>query len=254
MNNSSSEGTSIWQEFHDNHAHEYMSRWYVQNWKKEVDFVLEELNLEAGNHILDVGCGAGRHAVELAKRGYHVTGIDFSAGMLDEARKAAQEAEVEVEWTLCDATQFQPSRKFDGVICMLEAAFALVDIGEDPLEHDLAILRNINTALKSRGRLILEAPNALNSLRGMTQDDIENGKLDPITMVAHCPCSWQTPEGEPKELMARLRSYFPCEIPLLFRQSNFEVESISGSSCGLEQIKLDGPTITIVAQKLGEAG
>jgi len=38
------------------------------------------------SHILDVGCGSGRHAVELAQRGFQVTGIDISIGMLREDR------------------------------------------------------------------------------------------------------------------------------------------------------------------------
>ncbi|MCB0125992.1 MAG: class I SAM-dependent methyltransferase [Caldilineaceae bacterium] len=46
----------------------------------------QELDIASGGRILDVGCGTGRHAVELARRGYQVTGLDFSAGMLAEAQ------------------------------------------------------------------------------------------------------------------------------------------------------------------------
>ena len=54
----------------------------------------------------DLGCGSGRHAVELARRGYQVTGVDFSNGMLTQARKAAQNAKVEEGWIYCDVTQY----------------------------------------------------------------------------------------------------------------------------------------------------
>jgi len=47
--------------------------------------LIEEFALKPGAAILDVGCGTGRHSVELAKRGYKVTGIDLSAEMLKEA-------------------------------------------------------------------------------------------------------------------------------------------------------------------------
>jgi cyclopropane fatty-acyl-phospholipid synthase-like methyltransferase len=46
--------------------------------KQEVDFLLSELNLQKGQHILDIPCGFGRHAIELSKRGFNVTGIDIS--------------------------------------------------------------------------------------------------------------------------------------------------------------------------------
>ncbi|MCB0186742.1 MAG: class I SAM-dependent methyltransferase [Caldilineaceae bacterium] len=63
-----------------------MRQWYTQNWQQEVDFLEQELDIASGGRILDVGCGTGRHAVELARRGYQVTGLDFSAGMLAEAQ------------------------------------------------------------------------------------------------------------------------------------------------------------------------
>ena len=46
--------------------------------KLEVDFLVNELNLQQGQHILDMPCGFGRHAIELSKRGFTVTGIDIS--------------------------------------------------------------------------------------------------------------------------------------------------------------------------------
>ncbi len=107
-----------WQLYFDNHAPVYMEQWYTQPWQEEVEFFIEVLNLPTGSRILDVGCGTGRHSVELARRGYQVTGIDFSAGMLAEARKAAQKTGVEVEWIQCDALDFTTNQPYDAAICM----------------------------------------------------------------------------------------------------------------------------------------
>ena len=46
--------------------------------KQEVDFLLSEFNLQPGQHILDIPCGFGRHTVELAKKGFSITGVDIS--------------------------------------------------------------------------------------------------------------------------------------------------------------------------------
>jgi len=56
---------------------------------QEVDFIIDELRLPPSSRILDIGCGTGRHAVELARRGYKVTGVDISSGMLAKVEKAA---------------------------------------------------------------------------------------------------------------------------------------------------------------------
>ena len=172
-----------WEEFFDGHAPVYMENSFTKNTVEEVDFVLEELSLPPGSHILDVGCGTGRHAVELARRGYQVTGVDISSGMLAEAEKAAREAGVEVELIHTDATRFTSDKLFGAAICLCEGAFSLLGSEDDPIERDLAILCNIHAALKPGARFILTAPNACRLIRQATQEDVEKGRFDPVTMV-----------------------------------------------------------------------
>jgi SAM-dependent methyltransferase len=66
---------------------------------------------------LDLACGSGRHAVWLAERGWRVTGVDFSAEALRQARERAAEAGVEVEWIGEDLAAYEPpQRSFDLVV------------------------------------------------------------------------------------------------------------------------------------------
>ena len=97
-------GKSIWEAFFDAHAPVYEDNIFTKNTIQEVDFLLEELSLQQGSSILDVGCGTGRHSIELAKRGYIVTGLDLSSEMLARAADAAKSAGVTVEWIHSDAT------------------------------------------------------------------------------------------------------------------------------------------------------
>ena len=69
--------SSEWEDFFDGHAPDYMDNPFTGNTLQEVDFVLKEFGLPAGIAILDIGCGTGRHSVELASRGYKMTGIDM---------------------------------------------------------------------------------------------------------------------------------------------------------------------------------
>lgn len=87
---------STWEEFFDAHAQVYEDNVFTKNTIREVDFLLEELSLQPRSSILDVGCGTGRHSIELAKRGYIVTGLDLSSEMLSRAADAAKLAGVNV--------------------------------------------------------------------------------------------------------------------------------------------------------------
>src|SRR4051794_38434863 len=105
-----------WKQFFDSHAERYDENAFTRNTVAEVDFFLNLFPLSRGAAILDVGCGTGRHSVELAKRGFKVTGLDLSEGMLKVARRRAEEAGVEVEFVQRDATDFSFDRSFDAAI------------------------------------------------------------------------------------------------------------------------------------------
>ena len=76
------ENKNGWAKFFDGHAPAYMSNPFTRDTIKEVNFLVEELILPPKSLILDIGCGTGRHSIELAGRGYQVTGVDVSLGML----------------------------------------------------------------------------------------------------------------------------------------------------------------------------
>jgi ubiquinone/menaquinone biosynthesis C-methylase UbiE len=240
-----------WQKFFDSHAPVYMDNCFTKNTVEEVDFVLEELRLKPGSRILDIGCGTGRHAIELAKRRYRITGIDISKGMLKEAEKTAKKAKVKVEWVHADATRFKSNKLFDAVICLCEGAFGLLGMEDDPIEHDLTILKNINAVLKPRAKLILTALNACKMIRRYNQKDVEDGRFDPSAMVEIHPLEYETSDGK-KSVMVKERGFVPTEMVMLFRQAGFEVEHIWGGTAGnwgKRKINLDEFEIMVIGRK-----
>lgn len=241
-----------WESFFDAHAPQYMNNGFTKNTVSEVEFVTEELKLSEGSSILDVGCGTGRHSIELAKHGYKVTGVDISSGMLLEAQKMATEANVNVKWVHCDAVKYTPTKTFDAVICLCEGAFGLVGRDDEPVEHDLAILKNISDALKPKGRFILTTLNAYSKIRNLTQEDVDSGRFNPVTMVEHYMDEWDLPEGK-KQVEVKERRYLPFELRQMFAQVGLRVENIWGGTLGKwekrQSINLDEIEIMVVATK-----
>jgi SAM-dependent methyltransferase len=244
-----------WERFFDGHAPVYMDNVFTRDTVAEVQFLIDELGLQPGSWILDVGCGTGRHALELSRRGYQVTGLDISAGMLAQAKKAAREAGVTVEWVRADATRFSVTRPYDAAICLCEGAFGLWNMDEDPADHDLLILRNIHAALKPGARLVLTTLNGLAKIRQSSQEDVESGKFDPLTLTELHTLEWEGPLGQ-EQVTLRERGYLPQELLRLFHDAGLEVEHIWGGTAGQwghRPVDLDEMEVMVVARKSTDA-
>lgn len=238
-----------WEAFFDAHAPVYETNVFTQNTLREVDFLVAELGLPAGGKILDVGCGTGRHAIELAKRGYAVTGLDLSAGMLARARDAANAAGVTVEWLRADATCFALPARYDAAICLCEGAFGLLGQGDDPIEQPLSILRNIARSLRPQGKTVFTVLNGTAMLRRHADADVAAGHFDPLTMVASG--AFPPREGLPP-VAVRERAFLPTELVLLFRLAGIPVLNLWGGTAGnwgRRTLELDEMEIMVVARK-----
>lgn len=243
---------SSWERFFDGHAPVYEDNEFTKNTVREVDFLLEELELSPGGSILDVGCGTGRHSIELAKRGYAVTGVDLSTAMLSIAAESARAARVDVEWIHANATQFTAPKKHDAAICLCEGAFGLLGQSDDPIEQPLSVLRNIARSLKPQAKALFSVLNATRMIRTYQDSDVAEGRFDPLTMVessAHPPR-----EGLPP-VSVRERAFVPTELRLMFRIAGLQVLNIWGGTAGnwgRRSLDLDEIEIMIVARKVAE--
>ena len=240
---------SPWQQFHDLEAPNYDQLCFTQNTAREIEFMLDILNLSPGASILDVGCGTGRHAVELARKGFAVTGIDLSSGMVTQARDKARVAKVEIEWVQADASTFSLDKRFDAVICICVGSFGLLGGANDAIEHPLSILRNISRSLRPGSKALFTMLSAFKMIRERSPEDIEQGRFDPLTMTTST--DYSPGEGLPA-IRLRERAFTPTEITLLFQLAGLSVLNIWGGTAGnwgKRAIELDEYEIMVVAQK-----
>ena len=125
----------------------------VERTTREVDFCLSQLGLLPGARILDVGCGPGRHTIELACRGFDVVGIDPSAAMIEAARARAAEAGVSPEFLQVGGESFTTDAAFDAAICLFTTLGQISRQGENS-----GLVRRVYDALHSGGGFIVETP------------------------------------------------------------------------------------------------
>jgi len=149
----------------------YLRYSFTKGTEQEVDFLVDCLGLAPGARILDVGCGPGRHAHALGRRGFEVVGIDISERFIALAREATP-AGLAVTFERVDARALSFDGEFDAVISLCQGAFGLSGgAGVTSLDPDRAVLDGIARALRPIGRLALSAFSAYFQVRFLGEAD-----------------------------------------------------------------------------------
>lgn len=117
----------------------------------EVDAILGWVDAEPGDRVLDLACGTGRHALELAGRGYEVTGVDRTAAYLEEARERAEERGVAVDWREADMREFERPGGFELALLL----YSSLGYFEAP-EEDRRLLESVAESLVPGGEVVVE--------------------------------------------------------------------------------------------------
>ena len=125
---------------------------WVEGTTREVDFVVQALDLRGDERILDLACGFGRHSLELARRGYAVVGVDFTEAYIARARSAAREELLgQAEFLLADVRDVSFHEEFDVVLNMADGAIGYFDTDEE----NLKLFDVVATALRIGGKHVM---------------------------------------------------------------------------------------------------
>lgn len=215
-----------------NYARQYDEEVYTQGTLGEVDFLEEELEHDRSRTILDIGCGTGRHAIELAARGYRVTGVDLSAAQLARAREKAAAAGVAVDFRQGDARELDFEAAFDLAMMICEGAFPLMET--DAMNYH--ILQGACRALKPGGKLVLTTLNALFPLARMGQEPAAAGPgaghFDPLTFRDSSALEFTDDDGVTQTIQCNERYYAPCEMRWLLETLGMTDIGIYGCDLG----------------------
>jgi 2-polyprenyl-3-methyl-5-hydroxy-6-metoxy-1,4-benzoquinol methylase len=228
-----------YEELFENYGRKYDQEVFAQGTAGECDFIEKEIGHKKTTRILDIGCGTGRHSIELTKRGYSVVGIDLSESLLSRAREKAAEQSLRIDFQHRDARKLSFMREFDLVLMLCEGAFPLMETDE----MNFRILQNAANALISSGKLIFTTLNGLFPLFHSVKEFMEsnavqgaasggNYSFDLMTFRDHSTVYSEDDLGNKKELHCNERYYVPSEITWLLKSLGLKTVDIFGAKLG----------------------
>jgi ubiquinone/menaquinone biosynthesis C-methylase UbiE len=207
----------------------------------QVDFVVERLELEPGARVLDVACGHGRHSLELARRGFRVTGVDLSPRSLELARASAERESIDIDFVQRDARELDFDAEFDAAINLFSSVIGYFENDADSQD----VLNRVARSLVPRGSFLIDAVNAF-GLGRRYQDTMWNelesgggvmlhrGSFDLLRARNEVVWTFVREGGSRSELRHSLRVYTPHELARMLETAGLTVVGSWGGFDGKE--------------------
>lgn len=249
-----------YEDLFENYAMKYDNEQFTQGTMGECDFIEKEILYDKTKKILDIGCGTGRHSIELTLRAYSVVGIDLSESQLKRAKEKAAAKNLQIIFHRYDARNLPFNNEFDLAIMLCEGAFPLMETDE----MNFQILKNAANALKSKGKFIFTTLNGLFPLFHSVKDFInseakevnagyKDNTFDLMTFRDNNITVFEDDFGNKKELHCSERYYVPSEITWLLKTLNFKTIEIFGATLGAfsraDKLTTENFEMLVVAEK-----
>ena len=217
---------------------------------KEIDFILSIIDIKPGGKVLDIGCGAGRHSIELARRGYTVLGIDPSEAMVTSARERSAGENLKPEFRQMRGEELQLEHEFEAAICLFTTLGQIAD-----QEDNRKLLDNAARCLHPGGFFVIDIPQrewlvsniklSENFDEGEIHTEVERSydqKLKIITEIF----SQESRECQ-RTFLLRYRLFNRRELTVLLENAGFIDLKFFGEY-GRKPLTIDCPTVVVSAR------
>lgn len=220
----------------------------------QVEFAIQALRLAPGARVLDIACGVGRHSIELARRGYHVTGLDLSPTLLKIAAERAERAGVEVNWVRADMREIPFTQEFDAAFNIFSSWGYL-----ESEDEDQKVLTAVARALKPGGVFLLETAHRDWMIRhfqshawseGVGVLVLEDRVLDLLS--GRLLSTWTAiyNDGRRRQWQVNTRHYTAAELRRMLESAGFTISQSFGGYDGAP-LTLESPRLILVASLPG---
>jgi SAM-dependent methyltransferase len=221
----------------------YLRNAFTKGSEQEVAFLVEALGLEPGHRVLDVGCGPGRHALALARRGIAVHGIDASDVFVTLARDAAGAEDLDATFDVVDVAGLDVHGRYDAAVCLCQGGFGLLGG-----RADVDVFHRIARSVRPGGGVAVSAFHLPFAIR-----HLEEGEgFDPATGVLHERATLRDDGGAEREFDLWTTCFTARELELLAREAGLRGVAVLGVAPGCYRSAppdLDAPELLLLARR-----
>ncbi|HWQ81276.1 MAG TPA: class I SAM-dependent methyltransferase [Ignavibacteria bacterium] len=215
-----------------------------------INLIQRNTSIESGSSVLDVCCGAGRHSIEMARRGYNVTGIDLSRYLISEAKKTLKKADetgLKARFLIRDMKNFSFGNKFDAAINVF-SSFGYFDKDSD----NLKVFENISSSLKKGGCFVFDFLNEKYVRKALVPYSEEMHDGMKIVLKRRVTDGFVVKEiiiGK-KIYTERIRLYSAKEIRSMLKNSGFRIVNYFGDYTGSGFSGTNSKRLIIISRKI----
>ena len=247
-----------WREFFSGDALEFVrSSRDEERTRAEAGFIHEAMGLPVGSKVLDVPCGSGRIALELAASGYEVTGVDMSQPLLDDGRAKADARRLPIRWQCGDMRDLPWAEEFDGAACFWNS------FGYFDEQGNIDFLEAVSRALKPGAPFVLDTPLIENRVPEILEEPRVWWRVGDLLVLEERLFDHETSrvesdwtfirDGRRKTKRLSLRLYTYRELALLLEHAGLGERRAYGS-LDFEPFETGSRWLYMVTRKLGRAG
>ena len=218
--------------------------------KELVSIILNSIQIPENGSVLDLACGAGRHSIYFAQKGYDVTAVDLSQNLLLVAKEAALENKVNIEFIQSDIRYFSSGKKFD-LIVNLFTSFGYFETDSE----NFMLFEIVKKYLNNSGYFVLDYLNKTyvqNNLVKESTDMLGKGKIIQKRFIEGnrvVKDIFINQNGSSKHYRESVRLYDDQELKAAISDAGLRIEKVFGEFNGKGFEKDNSKRIIIIASK-----
>ncbi|MCX8094784.1 MAG: class I SAM-dependent methyltransferase [Caldisericia bacterium] len=236
--------------FDDNYLELYLKKQKEELTFKQVDFIINALSLKMGDKVLDLGCGIGRHILELGRRGISGLGIDFNEKYIEIGKNLKGDLE-NIDFKKIDMREINFQNEFNAVISIWTSFGYFSD------EENLFLLKKVNNSLKDNGKFLLDLENIYYMLKNLPKErwekegnfyilernelNIKTSRLKTERVIIN--------NGNNKSYIRIYRVFTYKEIEFYLKEAGFRIIKCFGGY-NFEEYSIHSKRLIVISEKL----